>query len=56
MGWETANMHLGSGKKSAILKYSRKISPAILNENATAMVKALQKDWKHWREWHKSSR
>ena len=56
MGWETANIHLASGNASAILKHLRKIRAASFDQCATAMVNALRKDWKHWRDSHKAGR
>jgi hypothetical protein len=56
MGWETANIHLASGKPSAILKRLGKIRAASFHQCATEMVSALRKDWKRWQSWHKPAR
>ena len=49
MGWETANLHLGTGNRSAILRHLRKNLAQPLNQCALAMVAALREDWKQWR-------
>jgi hypothetical protein len=56
MGWETANIHLASGKPSAILKHLGKIRAVAFNQCATEMVNALRKDWKRWQARHKPAR
>jgi hypothetical protein len=49
MGWETANVHIGTVKSKAISKYLEKQKGAWL-ENATgAMLKVTKADWKEWR-------
>jgi hypothetical protein len=50
MGWETANIHLASGKSSVLLKRLGKVSAATIHRGATDMLTALHKDWKRWRE------
>ena len=51
MGYETANIHLGTeGKRRAILKDLRKKKRNWLLGAAQAMVAAMEKDWKAWRE------
>jgi len=50
MGWETANMHLGS--PTAIAKVKRDLSSRRgrwLHKAAKAMYKATLKDWEEWR-------
>jgi hypothetical protein len=51
MGWETANIHLGNGDPSTILKGMGKIPASSFNRCAGDMVDALRKDWKRWRAW-----
>jgi uncharacterized protein DUF2252 len=51
MGYETANIHLGTEKnRRAILKDWRKRKGNWLLGAAQAMAAALEKDWKVWRE------
>lgn len=51
MGYETANIHLGTeAKRKAILKDSRKRKGNWLLQAAQAMAAATEKDWKVWRE------
>ena len=50
MGWETANIHLGSVKSKALLADLKKRKPKWLGKSAGAMVKATQADWKEWRK------
>jgi len=51
MGYETANIHLGTKeKRKAILKDFRKRKGNWLLRAAEAMAAALEKDWKAWRE------
>jgi hypothetical protein len=49
MGWETANIHLGSLKSKHILADLKRRKPKWLSQSAAAMVKAVQADWKEWR-------
>ena len=50
MGWETANIHLGSRTAiSHILSDLRKSPGRWLHRAAKAMVKATRRDWKEWR-------
>jgi hypothetical protein len=48
MGWETANIHLGSNQKRSILADLGKRAPHWLHEAATLMVKATRADWLEW--------
>ncbi len=51
MGWETANVHLGTRKAiPAVLRDLKKRKSDWLHEAAKAMVKATLKDWEEWRE------
>jgi hypothetical protein len=50
MGWETANIHLASGSRAALLKHLGQIRPSTLKDAASAMVEVLRKDWKVWRK------
>jgi uncharacterized protein (DUF2252 family) len=51
MGWETANVHLASCDKLAVLRQDLKTRPARwLHEASRAMVKATIDDWKDWRK------
>ena len=46
MGWETANVHLGSVDASKLSKDLRKRPQAWLHHAALAMVKSVESDWK----------
>lgn len=48
MGWETANVHLGSKKTRVILADLQKREPDWLHINAALMVKATTADWIEW--------
>jgi len=49
MGWETANVHLGSKKAAkGILPDLRKRPATWLHEASEAMAKATLEDWKEW--------
>lgn len=49
MGWETANVHLGSEKAiKALLRDLTKRKAAWLPGATKAMVKATVSDWKDW--------
>ncbi|MBL0155924.1 MAG: DUF2252 family protein [Bryobacterales bacterium] len=50
MGWETANIHLGTSKPKLLLADLEKRKQNWLGRSAAAMVKALQTDWKEWRK------
>ena len=51
MGWETANIHLGTtGARKRILTHMRKQKAKWLHEAAEEMVNAVRVDWKTWRK------
>jgi hypothetical protein len=50
MGWETANIHLGSRAGRRILPDLRKRPAAWLRSAVRDMTKAVTSDWKDWRE------
>lgn len=51
MGWETANVHLGSRKAiPAVLRDLRGRKARWLHDAAKKMAKALAADWKDWRK------
>jgi len=50
MGWDTANIHLGTSKPKLLLADLEKRKQNWLGRSAAAMVKALQADWKEWRK------
>ena len=51
MGWETANVHLGSpGPRSRILADLRRRSGRWLGKAAAAMTQAVERDWRRWRK------
>jgi Uncharacterized protein conserved in bacteria (DUF2252) len=49
MGWETANIHLGSAKAGVLAADLRKRSRRWLADAAAAMVKSVEADWQEWR-------
>ena len=49
MGWETANIHLGSKRTDAILRDMSKREAHWLHGAAANMVKATTADWQKWR-------
>lgn len=49
MGFETANVHVGSGGEKGILRYLEKLDQHWLHEAAAGMVKATKADWDEWR-------
>lgn len=50
MGWETANVHLGSpGSRKEVLRHLGKSKAAWLQRAAHAMIKATTEDWKQWK-------
>jgi hypothetical protein len=55
MGWETANIHLGSGNKIAAVKKDLSARPGRwLHKAAKAMATETRNDWKIWRKaWKK---
>jgi hypothetical protein len=51
MGWETANIHLGSRESiDSVKKHFHKLAPDWLLSNAKAMAKAIGHDWRVWRK------
>jgi len=51
MGWETANIHLGTRtKRKQILSHLNKQRPKWLHEAADDMVTAVISDWKTWKK------
>ena len=51
MGWETANIHLGSREAvKAIRKHLAKQKSGWLHSAATNMAKAVRQDWQTWRK------
>src|SRR5665213_254854 len=56
MGWETANLHLGSGRTAEILADLSKRRANWLHKAATKMVEATTNDWKEWRTAPRSAR
>ena len=49
MGWETANVHLGSAKARSLLSDLKNRPSAWLHDAAASMVKAVMQDWEDWR-------
>ncbi|HKD09051.1 MAG TPA: DUF2252 family protein [Bryobacteraceae bacterium] len=49
MGWETANVHIGSKQTRALLKDLARRPNQWLHEAAARMVKATRADWDEWR-------
>jgi hypothetical protein len=57
MGFETANVHLGSGRGKKILKFVRKLPPRWLDRKSKLMADAVEQDWVVWRaRWKQRSR
>ena len=50
MGYETANVHLGTAKARDILKDLRKRPAGWLYHAARLMVDAVTADWERWRK------
>ena len=50
MGWETANVHLGTAKARDILKDLKKKPHGWLSTAASQMVDAATSDWVRWRK------
>jgi len=50
MGWETANVHLGSREAGVIESDLRKRPAGWLHASAALMVQAIEEDWKAWRK------
>jgi uncharacterized protein (DUF2252 family) len=49
MGWETANVHLGSASAKALLSDLKKRKAKWLQAASEAMTEATRKDWKDWK-------
>ena len=49
MGWETANVHLGTCEAKVLLEDIKSREKEWLHEAAAVMVDAVQKDWKAWK-------
>jgi hypothetical protein len=49
MGWETANVHLGSREAAVITADLEKRKPVWLFKAATAMVACVRADWADWK-------
>ena len=51
MGWETANIHLGTKTaRSAILRHLKKQKAKWLHTAAEQMLDAVREDWKVWKK------
>lgn len=51
MGWETANIHLGTkNARRAILSHLRKQKPKWLHQSTLQMAEAVREDWKTWKK------
>jgi Uncharacterized protein conserved in bacteria (DUF2252) len=50
MGWETANIHLGSGKAANLQRHLQQKSAHWLHTAAKAMRDQTEHDWNRWRE------
>ncbi len=51
MGWETANIHLGTkAARQPILRHLQKQKAKWLHEATERMLKAVREDWKVWRK------
>ncbi len=49
MGWETANVHLGTCAVASLRDDLEARGPGWLHQNAEVMVKSIHKDWKAWK-------
>jgi hypothetical protein len=51
MGWETANIHLGTpAARRLILRHLQKQKPKWLHLGTAAMLEAVRADWQTWRK------
>jgi len=51
MGWETANIHLGTrGARRTVSRHLDRLKPVQLLSAAKDMAKAVTKDWRAWKE------
>jgi hypothetical protein len=48
MGWETANVHLGTARPKTLLKHLRILGKSWLPESIERMAEALREDWKEF--------
>ena len=54
MGWETANIHLGSGKAiKHVRRHLKSLKGDWLPDSARKMAKAVTEDWRAWRKEYK---
>lgn len=50
MGWETANIHLGTARAAKdISAHLRRLPPSWLIKATTAMLRVVSEEWKQWR-------
>jgi hypothetical protein len=56
MGWEIANVHLGTGDAGRLLADLKKRGKMWLHRDAAKMVAATKADWDAWRKTHNASR
>jgi hypothetical protein len=49
MGFETANLHLGSIPQKKLRKAVDAIKPTVLAKVSRALENAVLRDWKEWR-------
>jgi len=51
MGWETANIHLGTGSaRKAVLRHMQNQNGKWLREVTDGMLQAVREDWKTWKK------
>lgn len=51
MGWETANIHLGTtGARKKIRRHLDQLKPGEIFSAARNMAKAVIKDWREWKQ------
>ena len=51
MGWETANIHLGSpAARKPVRQHLARLKPNWLNSAAKEMAAAVSRDWRAWRK------
>jgi hypothetical protein len=48
MGWETANIHLGSAKPASLERHLRRKAKDWLHDATKLMLDQTRRDWKHW--------
>jgi len=57
MGWETANIHLGSrSARKQVLQYLDRLNAAWLSSAAHDMAKAVTADWRAWKKGDRTGR